>query len=267
MNVNYIGIVFSRHLFFHIRCLMGMASDAPGLEMGPCTTQPSEKRQGDVIQVHHAVLPKRKKRERRVDASRIPERRVEASVPDNEQPCSNNSADKFADCLDLEALLKYYTGQDKKYEYLDHTADVQLHAWGDELKEAFEQVALCMFNYMTPMKGIVEKLMEKKSVPIEKSFVMKGNDMESLMFHWLDELLFQFSTEFFVPVKLDITELDLNTWTIKANGIGDTFNSSYHTCGTEVKAITYSAMQIYDTDSPPRSNAKGKAECFVIVDI
>lgn len=41
---------------------------------------------------------------------------------------------------------------------------------------------------------------------------------------------------------------------------GEVFDRSRHECGTEVKAITYSAMQI-------REDAAGDAEVFVIVDI
>ena len=38
---------------------------------------------------------------------------------------------------------------EKQYEFLDHTADVQVHAWGSDLIEAFENCVLAMFDYMT----------------------------------------------------------------------------------------------------------------------
>ncbi|VDN23328.1 unnamed protein product [Dibothriocephalus latus] len=80
-----------------------------------------------------------------------------------------------------------------------------------------------MFEYMTQDYSTVEM---KSKTEIEA----QGEDMMSLLFHFLDEWLFAFSADdFFFPR------------------------------GTEVKAITYSNMQIYDKE--------GQHEVFVIIDI
>ncbi|KAJ7304429.1 hypothetical protein JRQ81_011988 [Phrynocephalus forsythii] len=114
-----------------------------------------------------------------------------------------------------------YTQVQKKYEYLDHTADVQLHAWGDTLEEAFEQCAMAMFGYMTDTETV--EPLDTVEVKAE------GHDMLSLLYNFLNEWLYKFSAEdFFVPR------------------------------GTEVKAITYSAMQVHEDEKP---------EVFVIIDI
>ncbi|CAG5115629.1 unnamed protein product [Candidula unifasciata] len=145
-----------------------------------------------------------------------------------------------------------------KYEYLDHTADVHLHAvlddfWGSDLKESFEQVATAMFNYMTTDYDRVEM---KFVFEIEVS----GDDILSLLYRFLDEFLFVFSTEpFFIPRVIKITEFDLETFKIKAQGFGESFDTAKHPQGTEVKAITYSNMQVHqDLDTH---------NIFVIIDI
>lgn len=140
-----------------------------------------------------------------------------------------------------------------KYEYLDHTADVQLHAWGNDLKESFEQVAMAMFNYMTTDYSTVE-------MKYEYEVEVSGEDMLSLLYHFLDEFLFLFSAEsFFIPRVVKVTEFDTETFKIKAKGYGEPFDIAKHPQGTEVKAITYSNMQVH----PDKENH----DVFVIIDI
>ncbi|XP_057338867.1 protein archease-like [Microplitis mediator] len=141
-----------------------------------------------------------------------------------------------------------------KYEYLDHTADIQLHAWGETLQEAFEQVAMAMFAYMTE----IDKVEIKQSYDIEA----QADDLMGLLFHFLDELLFMFCAEpYLIAKKVKILEFDTVNFKIKARAYGEEFIIGKHPQGADVKAITYSAMQILDRPEADRP------EVFVIVDI
>jgi SHS2 domain-containing protein len=143
----------------------------------------------------------------------------------------------------------------KKYEYLDHTADVQLHSWGDSLKESFEQLAISMFAYMTDIETV-----EMKSEQVIEIRLDQEDDMLNLVFKWLDEWLFLFSAEpFFIARKIVIEEADFEMGYIKARGFGEEFSLDKHPQGTEVKAITYSNMQIHK-DKPT-------FDIYVIIDI
>ncbi len=57
-----------------------------------------------------------------------------------------------------------------------------------------------------------------KSWLLHREYKASGHDMHSLLFNFLDELLFVFSTELFVPVELRITKFDRSEWRIRATG-------------------------------------------------
>ncbi|KAK3088623.1 hypothetical protein FSP39_021423 [Pinctada imbricata] len=110
-----------------------------------------------------------------------------------------------------------------------------------------------MFGYMTTNYDTVE-------MTDEQTIEAEGDDMLGLLFHFLDEWLFLFSAEpFFIARKVIITEFDKENFKIKAKGYGEEFDISKHPQGTEVKAITYSNMQVFDKE--------GQHELFVIIDI
>ena len=54
---------------------------------------------------------------------------------------------------------------------LDHTADVQIHSWGDSLEEALGACVVGMFNYMTDV-GVVEER-EEREMMVEGLFLSK----------------------------------------------------------------------------------------------
>lgn len=138
------------------------------------------------------------------------------------------------------------------FEYLDHTADVQIHAWGCQLDEAFVNAALGMYNYQTPIDAL-------RNGSESVLFRAEGHDIESLLFSFLDECLFHFHTELIACHTLRVIHFNRDPWSIEVEGTGIVFDPKKHPRGTEVKAITYSAMKI--EERPDR------ADVFVIVDI
>lgn len=202
-----------------------------------------------VIDVTWKPQPKREPRRPRVwsqIAKEAPLEPTASSVPTTSGARSKPSAEISTSVQD-EPIAK-------QFEYLDHTADVQIHSWGKTLEEAFAQAAIGMFGYMTDLN----LLQNKKQVDIKA----EGHDAESLLYNFLDECLYQFGGDGFMMRKVVVDKIDRGEWKIWAKGSGEEFDNNRHTQGTEVKAITYSNLQVKE-----KNEETGMAEVFVIVDI
>lgn len=127
-----------------------------------------------------------------------------------------------------------------KYRFLDHTADVQIHARGDNLKEAFENAAVAMTAYITDIN--------KVDIMLKEEFKVEADDVPGLLFRFLDEVLFLFNADpYLLSKRVSILEFETEpTCKISAECYGEPFCMGKHPQGTEIKAITYSAMKIKD---------------------
>jgi SHS2 domain-containing protein len=114
-------------------------------------------------------------------------------------------------------------------------ADLLVEATGRTLGEAFANLALGMFNAMTPISEIAE---------VEEFVVeAQGEDLESLLFNFMDELLYLNDVEYLVPRKLEVS-VDEKRLRAEARCIGERFSRDTHETGIAVKAVTYHMMEI-----------------------
>lgn len=142
-----------------------------------------------------------------------------------------------------------------KYEYLDHTADVQFHSWGETLGEAIEQLLVAMYGYMVLDINSVDQV-------YTMDFEASGSDIQSLLYNLMDKCLYDFNAEpFFIGRCVRIQSFDEEKFVIKARAWGESFDLTKHHPGTEIKAITYSNMQVN------RQPDGKRFDIYVVVDI
>ena len=118
-----------------------------------------------------------------------------------------------------------------KYKYLEHTADIKFQAFGKTLGEAFSNSAYAMINIISEDK-IKEKVIKKIKV--------KGIDEKSLLYNFLEEILFLLNTKNFLLSK--VKEIKIKDKELTATLTGDKLDN--YKLGLDVKAVTYNDMFI-----------------------
>ena len=75
----------------------------------------------------------------------------------------------------------------KRYEEIEHTADLAMRAYGRDLKELFANAAYGMFDLMAEPAS--DEPLRRREVALE------GSDYEALLVDWLNELIYLHEVE------------------------------------------------------------------------
>jgi SHS2 domain-containing protein len=125
-----------------------------------------------------------------------------------------------------------------KFEFLEHTADVYVRAFGTSMAQAFENAALSMFETMTKSVKIAQTT--------EETVEVEAEDQYALLYSWLEALLVKVETEGMLYSKFEIYswEESRDGFKMKAKIWGEKFNPKRHPQKVAVKAVTYHRMVI-----------------------
>ncbi len=122
----------------------------------------------------------------------------------------------------------------KRFQLVEHTADVGLIAYGRSLTEAFANAAYGLFS-------IIAELGTVKEVE-SRTLELSGDDSESLLFQWLNSLIYFFDVEMLLFKRFEISNFDGRG--LKATCHGEKYDPSRHHLKIGVKAATYHMLKV-----------------------
>ncbi|MGC8931951.1 MAG: archease [Candidatus Methanodesulfokora sp.] len=130
--------------------------------------------------------------------------------------------------------------KDMSYEYLDVKGDMGFVARGRSIEDLFKAAALAMYNAMVDISKV------KRSV--SKEVEVSASDLDILLHHWLQELLFITDTEGIVFSSFDVEICKDDEFRAKGRAYGEKLNPELHEIRTAIKAVTYHNLELRTED-------------------
>lgn len=124
------------------------------------------------------------------------------------------------------------------HRLVEHTADIGLACWGPTPADLFREAA----------RGLIEILLGEVRVSCSEKLQLdlEGGGREELLVAWLNELLFRFESEGFLPGEIDFEILDESR--LRAHLRGERHDPERWPLERQVKAATYHQLQIEEQD-------------------
>lgn len=121
----------------------------------------------------------------------------------------------------------------KLYDFLPHTADVKIRAYGNTLEQAFIHSAYALTDVVTDHTKVRQA--------VDKEIRVEAEDKKALLYDFLEQFLILLDSEGFLLSEIKSLTIKDNKLTAKV--IGDNHPENYET-ETHVKAMTYQEMEI-----------------------
>jgi SHS2 domain-containing protein len=128
---------------------------------------------------------------------------------------------------------------------LEHSTDAFVQAHGTSLEELFENCAMGLVNIMFD----VDKVENRQS----EAIVASGEDLEHLLFDWLEKVLLKILIEQIVLSRFSIRLFERHAndeekgYLLKAQAGGEKVSYGKHNYKIEIKAITYHELKVQRT--------------------
>ncbi|MBP86782.1 MAG: protein archease [Planctomycetaceae bacterium] len=124
------------------------------------------------------------------------------------------------------------------FETFEHTADLGLRVTASSREELFAEAARGLFSMMVMNLDDVESV-------VERTYEIRGDEDDYLLFDWLNELLYTFESEKLLLAGFDVS---IQYGKLQASAHGEIMNLTRHQMEHEVKAITYHGLRVEQVD-------------------